>query len=404
MLLSFLLTLSCTPFVQEASLQKSSAQEELNVSWNDGLRWSDADGDVTGRLLGFFQWDSAYLANDAEVTTRARLLNPGFGALEDGAQVRRARIGWHGTLSERLDYRLEFDFVPGVVQFTDVSAGLKIHDWQLRIGRFKEPFGLEFLAPPNATTFMERSSTALLPGRSAGVMAHGTFGDRLNWATGVFRSGTAQGLQRSDADWSWTARLAGALHYEKQGLEVLHLGMAWSRRQPNAGMLRYRQRPGAFLAPFLADTGNFSSNGVNLADLEFAWVWGGLTVQTEYIFSDADRTRFSDSEFHSYYAQISYFLTEHHRFYNPRGGRFEAVRSGNVFTDEDFSGAWEMKARWSSLDLDAGRIRGGGLNDLTVGLNYYFVPGMRLMLEGTSAAVETAGRFEIVQLRVDLSF
>ena len=64
----------------------------------------------------------------------------------------------------------------------------------VRVGHFKECFGLEQLTSDNYTTFMERSlddEGAFVPGRNDGIMAYNwTENQRATWAIGTFTNQT----------------------------------------------------------------------------------------------------------------------------------------------------------------------------------------------------------------------
>ena len=86
-----------------------------------------------------------------------------------------------------IDYIIEMDFanrgINSVINSKDQSTAFKdvyiqVHDLpvigNVRVGHFKECFGLEQLTSDNYTTFMERSlddEGAFVPGRNDGIMA-----------------------------------------------------------------------------------------------------------------------------------------------------------------------------------------------------------------------------------------
>jgi phosphate-selective porin OprO/OprP len=81
------------------------------------------------------------------------------------------------------------------------------------------------------------------------------------------------------------------------------------------------------------------------------------------------------------YAQVGWFLTGEHRPYDRACGAIDRVKpfanfffvntsDGRAFG----SGAWEIAARISYLNLNDENVRGGELTDFTAGLNWYWNP------------------------------
>lgn len=132
-----------------------------------------------------------------------------YGDVQDGVEFRRARIFLSGEGFHVIEYKMEFDFVdtdtgfggPGPpaygktiqsTSFKDVYLAVKELPYvgHVRVGHFKEPFGLEYFTSANYITFMERSmgdEGAFVPGRRIGVMAYDTYaGENGTWAIGAF--------------------------------------------------------------------------------------------------------------------------------------------------------------------------------------------------------------------------
>jgi phosphate-selective porin OprO/OprP len=88
-----------------------------------------------------------------------------------------------------------------------------------------------------------------------------------------------------------------------------------------------------------------------------------------------------DADFSGFYVMASYFLTGENRNYDVKKGAFSRVKPLKNFSPKAKTwGAWELATRYSIVDLDANRpINGRDLEDVTMGLNWYWNPNMRVM-------------------------
>ncbi len=255
---------------------------------------------------------------------------------------------------------------------------------RLLIGHYKEPFSLEAITSSNSITFLERSlAFALVPFRNVGIMAEGTaFDDRVSYAAGVFRDTDDGGDANAEGNYGLTGRITAVPWYEEDGRRLWHVGASGSYRSVNDDF-RFRTRPEIHLTStrFL-DTGFFPVDNLILTGVESALVLGPVSLQGEYNRADLDSPRFGDLEFDGYYVQGSWVLTGENRSYRMSNGSLGGVRPRNNFRwhgEERGPGAWELAARYSTLDLDDGFIRGGTQDNWTVGLNWYLNPSIRLM-------------------------
>lgn len=132
---------------------------------------------------------------------------------------------------------------------------------------------------------------------------------------------------------------------------------------------------------FLVDTGQLSGVDDFLASAaEAAGVWGPLSLQAEYLRADLTRAKARDASFDGWYAQASWFLTGESRPYKVADGIFDRVTPRSSVGLGGW-GAWEVAARLSDLDLTDAGIGGGQQRDLTLALNWYLAPNLRLMLD-----------------------
>ena len=384
-----------------------------------------AQGAPTAVVGGMIQMDWATFNQDPVSKSQ-------FGDVQNGFEFRRARIKVAGEGFGIMDYQIEMDFAQllsgtGItygktatptfvayqdqVSFKDCFIG--IHELPLignvKVGHFKEPFGLEQLTSDRYITFMERSMAdegALVPGRQNGVMAYGwTEAEYATYALGVFRTNDQAPpdyiIQGDKGNTSVTGRVTWLPWYDEctEGRGLLHVGMAGSYRdmgtQPDGilGLNTFSMsaRPEAHLAPKV-DSLSSLTNVVDykLLGLEMAYVYGPFSVQTEYMRAQLDiAANPKDGFLNGGYAYVSYFLTGENRVYNKKAGCFDRVRPYENFfrvRDEDCNiqtglGAWEVGYRYSWLDLNDFTVglKGGIATDHTFGLNWYLNPNMRIM-------------------------
>jgi phosphate-selective porin OprO/OprP len=173
------------------------------------------------------------------------------------------------------------------------------------------------------------------------------------------------------------------------------------------------------------DSGILAANDYTRFNLEGAWVNGPLSVQGELFYTRVDQV---GADYYGAYAYASFFLTGEHRGYDPFLARFERVMplenfwivntpDGNCIG----SGAWEVAVRWSWVDYadpvgaiganvaPAGQDLSGVQNDITVGLNWYWNPYTRMMLNyihayNSYANIAPTPELDIIALRWQVDF
>ncbi|NOT30322.1 MAG: porin [Planctomycetes bacterium] len=335
----------------------------------------DVSAKIGGRLFydwGWFDGDEATFNTDATGTTPE---------LEDGTEFRAGRIHVEGELYQQVGFKAEFDFSQaGATEFKDVFMTLKdTAVGELKVGHFKEPFSLEQLTSARFITFMERGLTeTFTPGRNSGFQILDQNEEKsMTWAAGVFRTTDNFAKNTGDGEYGYTARVTGTPLMAEDGAEFVHLGAAASFRTD--GSVRFRSRPEAHLLNQPADSGTLVADETLLTGLEAAWVGGPLSVQSEYqMAAVSGGSGGPDADFSAYYFLVSYFLTGEHRNYKNTTGAFDRIKPSENFGTG--SGAVELAARYSFLDLDDGPST-DEMTDATIGVNWYLNPNTRVMLD-----------------------
>jgi len=355
-------------------------------------------------LSGFFQADSVSF-NQPESSRDA------YGIIESGAAFRRARLGAKGAVTDRMDYFLQLDFgFFGRPTFTDLWADFKEVGplGTVRVGQWKQPFGLEVVSSIRYTTFMERSSLfqRFTPFRHIGVGFYNNSEDlNWTWAASYFRTGQDQfgGSLSTDGGNGAAGRLTHLLWHEgPKGEDYLHLGAGYFLNAPPNESVRFRSVPEIFVGefvvpagtpngtsgqpvpsvangtPFFVDTGTISSSLTQTFGLESMWVRGPLSWQSEAMGCFVDSTAAENAFLNGAYSQIGFFLTGEHRPYDRKAGAIDRVLPFHSVSKSCGGwGAWEVAGRWSYLDLTDQQIQGGMMQNMTTGLNWYVNPNCK---------------------------
>lgn len=350
-------------------------------------------------INGVFQADGVAF-NQTEESRQA------YGRIESGADIRRARLSAKGAVTDRMDYFLQLDFAFfGHPTFADVWVDFKEAGplGTVRIGQWKQPFGLETVSSFRYTTFMERSSTfqAFAPFRHLGVGFYDHAEDlNSTWALSYLRTGQDQfaGSLSTDGGNGLAGRYTRLLFYDDEcGDDYLHLGAGYFLNAPPNGRIRYRSIPeiyvGEFVVPagepigtsgqpipdvangtpFFVDTGALTDTSLTQTlGSETLWVRGPWSWQTEAMGSFVDTASVGNGFLYGAYTQVGYFLTGEHRPYDRVSGTIDRVEPFSPLTRGSSGlGAWELAARWSYLDLTDREINGGGMQNFTFGMNWY---------------------------------
>ena len=383
----------------EEKQKDESSPTDFRVFWKEGLNFNSQDGSFKLKIGGRLQTDWFWSSEDDSIKSNV-------GEQEDGVEFRRARIYFSGLIYDNVEYKLQLDFEGGDADFKD--AYLALTDFPLgtlQMGHFKEPFSLDELTSSKYITFLERAlPNAFAPGRNTGFMLHNvTSNERMTAAIGVFRDTDDYGEDVDDGGYNVTGRITALPIYKDKGASLLHIGVGYSYRNPDDS-LQYRQRPEAHLAEYFIDTGSFNSDQADLLGLEAAWVNGPFSLQSEYIKADASRIGGSDVSFDGYYVQASYFLTGEHRSYKTSEAAFSRTKPKKNYSNKGGYGAWEVKARYSELDLNDSSVTGGELDNITAGLNWYLNPNTKIMLDYIHADKDRIGQADMFMMRLQFDF
>ena len=158
----------------------------------DGMWLSTHDGATHLQIHGYAQADDRMFSDTIH------------GEELDTFLFRRIRPLFEGTLFNSVDFRFMPDFGQNNPQIQEAFLEFKsVKFAKLRVGKFKEPIGLEVLRSDRDLTFAERSlASDLVPLRYIGAQLSGSiFSDSISYAAGYF-NGSSDGSNGAFTQWT----------------------------------------------------------------------------------------------------------------------------------------------------------------------------------------------------------
>lgn len=356
---------------------------------------------------------------------------------KDFVEFRRLRLVAEGTGYGQFDFRLQMTLEPetvgesaaGTVTSPDVKdAYLSMNDipflGRFRIGNFFVPFSLEQVTNDTNNIFMERSIPTqgiFAADREVGIAFYNCSEDKnLTWAYGVFFDSISEGLkERIDDNQGY--RVSGRVTYlpyydeASNGRYLVHTGAGVLFTDDQNDSVRFRARPQIHEGPRLIDSGAVAADTYTTGNLEFALVWGEVTIQSEAFLCSIDRTIGGGATIGGWYVYGSYFLTGENRVFE-RFGQHGAQFARNKPTQNlswkgtdgcPSLGAVELKSRYSNLNLN--ELNAGEYNDFTLGVNWYWSDRTRVMFDWIHPVTSSGTTFgstnsDLLAMRFDFNW
>jgi phosphate-selective porin OprO/OprP len=348
--------------------------------------------------FGIRSADNAFRLNlhgDLQVDARSyqgtMLSSPPGTQTPDTLLVRRARPIIEATLYDKYDFRLMPDFGNGQTVLFDAYGQARVApEFQLRVGKFKPPVGLEQLQTDDNLYFAERSlATDLVPIRDTGGQLQGDlFGGTLSYAVGVF-NGVVDGGNGGSADVDsnagkdTAARLfATPFKTGPEPLRGLGFGVALTDgRQTGtattANLPTYKTVGQQTF--FVYNSGAFANGSRQRLSPQLYYYWGpfGLLTETVRSFQDVSRAGATqDINIMAWNVTLGWVLTGEASTYNgvaPRRpfapatgdwGAFQVVARMSKLTvaDEAFAGPASTRLADPAASAREARDTGAGLN------------------------------------------
>jgi phosphate-selective porin OprO/OprP len=256
-----------------------------------------------------------------------------------------------------------------------------IADSVISIGKQKEPISGERVQSMLNNHMQERSAAAdaMLPSRNVGIVWNGSRPSRYTtWAVGVFNDWIETDRDFDESATQYIGRVTWAPLRTADDSSLLHVGLGYRYSDAKEGF-RFRTEPEFNNAPDFVDTGFGQASPVLPAErlqtwnAELSWRRGPFWLASEYTRTTVDSAQFNNPNFDGYWIAGSWVLTGEMRPYNKKSGTFSGVPISRSVYQGD-KGAWELSARWSSVDLSDGLIEGGEMDVASLGVTWWLSP------------------------------
>jgi phosphate-selective porin OprO/OprP len=396
--------------IVDALVSKGVLTEEEGKLITKGHTSKTAVTPVVKEKDGAFTLESANGRNSIQLTGRIHLdyrqnnldvYNTDFNDRDgstaaDAFELRRARLGVKGKFAKDFKYEIVGN-LPGTatvdIAYIDYA---KYDQAQIRVGKFKQPFGLEQLTSSNNIDFMERSYVdQLVPGKKIGAMAFGEPKPGFTYAGSVFSmNDTEQDSKNDKASFAGRATLNFAQFAGNKDM-IAHVGLAGFDSEYNitptnssgsggattqGTFLSYRT-PGRGLSNIfraqiggegltaanagLADPSNSTSQIKSKAlGLEGILAYNNFKLQGEFATADfraatgtggtgARNTETFKVDTKAWYAEALWLVTGEKYANAYKAGTFSSIKPNNDFDlDNGKWGAWELGLKYEQYKVD----------------------------------------------------
>jgi phosphate-selective porin OprO/OprP len=328
---------------------------------------------------------------------------------EEGTEFRRARMDMAGTLFERVDFKLQIELATlstksttETITYQDAngdsqkksvvtkeSGNVELRDAFMALR--DTPVGTVFLGNKDVylsteefgsskyVTFCERAlpaaSAVIDPERemSLQVINDKLMDERLAYIACVYRDSYNGWSKGSDT--TGVGGRVGVLPVKSAEAAVLVNAAGYVQ---DVTKVTYKFRPEIHMAPAQV-AGEMAADGTTLYTLGSYGTWGPAHAGAEYIGSSVQADgEGEDADVGGYYVQVGWLLTGEHR-------DLTNMEWKRIVPKSNFGkgwGAWEIKARYSTIDLNDGSLDGAGVEDnIATGINWYLNAYARILMD-----------------------
>jgi len=358
----------------------------LPTNYGDASKWNQwKTENTTGIFLAAVILDRQFWASQNTASEQ----QVGDLSLFEGGEIRGFRVGAVGTLhyfdkpwvytvfgaTNSFDKGFEIQQQDDFTWF-DYRLDIPVmDDMNLSVGKQKEPISMERTMSLIQLPMQERTSVsdAFLPSRNFGAVLSGTaLQQRMSWAAGLFNNFIDSDESIGSTATSAIGRVTWLPFVSGDESNLVHLGFGTRLSNAKQGA-HFFTEPEFNKSPIFVNTEPLGSNANRQLNLEASWRRGPYWLAAEYVSTKVDSPSEGDLSFSGYHITGSWILTGEMRSYNYKSGILGPVPvSRSVY--QGGRGAWELAARWSSIDLTDRLVDGGEMDILSLGVNWWLSP------------------------------
>jgi len=380
--------------------QKIKARPAVNMT-NGRLSVVSSDGAFSLALRSTVQFDAGYFAQGR---------NPPGVDLNSGTNFRRAQLGIVGTLWRDWSYNFTYDFGgTGIENRGYVYRAYIQYDGlaplAFRVGAFSAFDSMEDATGGANLALMERpSAVTIARAIAAGSGREGAeiFAQGERYLVSVALTGgkttdaaTFDEQQGIVGRIAWLALDGDSVKWLLNA-DATHVFRVADAAPGVPAMIELANGPELSVdASKTVDTGLLDARHVTEFGTETALNLGRFYAQAGWFHYDiARRSALPDPSFRGWYAMATWSLSGESRPYDAETASFHGLVPVEPLGKSGF-GAWEVAARYSSMDLDfqagsSAGVAGGIQNIWSIGLNWYPNPTVRFLLDYSNIQVNRA--------------
>ena len=365
---------------------------DIVIKTKGGLEVATTDKQYSFKLGGRIQADFDHF--DGFYTTNNDAGNEAY--------LRRAQLEFGGNYKD-WKYQMNVDFGDnrsGSNKFDEATITYTgFSPINIRIGRFDPDFSLEKATSSKWVTAIERSAILDLASWTTdhetgmGIQVSGTTAGMFYGSASIQQQDSSNSLEDEDGKDANSFFARGVFAPIVSETQVLHFGLDYAKRsygnEDDGTKFNGSITSRLGVRGLTENATNVNSGAISLGNgdaagfeddsvvgLEFAYMTGPLSVQSEYLKRDMSGFRNNgDREATGYNVQLAYTLTGESRIYKLDGAKFDAIKPSNKQT-----GAWEVFYRYDNLNVQDDDIMatvGGVAIDETeakvhtLGVNWY---------------------------------